>query len=268
MAELGAAAREPMASAPMKYRADGTVDWGNMWESFCALAQEGGPPHRDTLLKAPEQADSTTDAYRFALAEVSRGIARVSGLQAKAASTGWLALECTSRAMATWLAGAIEAEHVQARADGSLLFVPVGEWTDVTKEIKNVITAVAKTTHYWSDHLSTPERQRSALTTTPRHVERVHSGDVVLDIGGDMGALVIYTSAQLRNKEIQLIRKDDAAIRTHVDVAERRTNGRTVFAAVYPPLAVGEYAIWLDYVTAAGDVTITSGNVTQLDWRR
>jgi hypothetical protein len=34
-----------MSSAPLRYRADGSVDWGNMWDSFCELAREGGPPH-------------------------------------------------------------------------------------------------------------------------------------------------------------------------------------------------------------------------------
>lgn len=42
----------PMAPAPMKYLADGSVDWGNMWDTFCVLAQDGGPPHRPTMLRA------------------------------------------------------------------------------------------------------------------------------------------------------------------------------------------------------------------------
>ena len=42
----------PMAAAPMKYQPDGSVDWGNMWDSFCVLAREGGPPHRGTMLLA------------------------------------------------------------------------------------------------------------------------------------------------------------------------------------------------------------------------
>jgi hypothetical protein len=32
MAEVTTAA--PMAAAVMKYREDGSVDWGNMWDSF------------------------------------------------------------------------------------------------------------------------------------------------------------------------------------------------------------------------------------------
>lgn len=48
----------PMASAPMQYRENGEVAWGEMWESFCALALEGGPPHRGELLKAQPVPDT------------------------------------------------------------------------------------------------------------------------------------------------------------------------------------------------------------------
>ncbi len=37
--------------------------------------------------------------------------------------------------------------------DGARLFVPVGDHYTLTGEIKNVITVVAKTAHYWTEHL-------------------------------------------------------------------------------------------------------------------
>ena len=40
------------------------------------------------------------------------------------------------------------------------LMLPVGEDFTVKGEIKNVITVVAKTTHYWVEHLS-PDIKRS-----------------------------------------------------------------------------------------------------------
>jgi hypothetical protein len=55
--------------------------------------------------------------------------------------------------MACWLAESITQEHVQARADGTMLLVPVGESYTLKGEIKNVITTVAKTSHYWREHL-------------------------------------------------------------------------------------------------------------------
>ena len=145
--------RAPMASAPMAYKEDGSVDWGNMWDSFCVLAQEGGPPHRATLLKAPPDADPAHPQYEVVVAEIVRGVFETSGLHAAAAEPGWIAVKCTSRAMATWLAEAIIEENVAAHARDTLLLVPVGEHFQLTGEIKNVITAVAKTTHYWDDHV-------------------------------------------------------------------------------------------------------------------
>jgi hypothetical protein len=60
--------------------------------------------------------------------------------------------------------------------------------------------------------------------------------------------------------ETNLIRKEQASRRTPVDVVERLHNGRVLFAAVCPPLAVGGYAIWVDYALPADDVTIQSPN--------
>ncbi len=261
----------PMASAPMRYGPDGSVDWGNMWESFCALAQEGGPPHRGTLLRAPQDADTESPAYRFAVAEIARGIRLVSGLQATPASAGWLALACASTDMARWLADAIEVELVEARAVDCTLYVPVGEWQDIKQQIKNVITVVAKTAHFWSDHLLISSDGQRVATSYTRYgreaIPRVHTQPVVLDVGEDTGSLVIYTNADLRGKEIELSPKGDDAARKHTDVAERRFSGRSIFAAVYLPMPAGVYTIWEDYATPIGEVSIVAGEITQLDWR-
>lgn len=153
--------RAPMASAPLKYRPDGSVDWGNMWDTFCVLAADGGPPHRGSMLYAQPDADTQSESYRFALNEIIRGINEVSGLRASAATPGWIGVRCASAGMARWLSEAINQENVQARAEGSLLLVPVGENYTLKGEIKNVITAVAKTSHYWYEHL--PPGARHAL---------------------------------------------------------------------------------------------------------
>jgi sirohydrochlorin cobaltochelatase len=154
--------RAPMASAPMKYLRDGSVDWGSMWDSFCVLAQEGGPPHRGTMLYAQEEADSQSEGYRWVVNEIVRGIKAVSDLNAAPAAPGWIAVGCPSASMARWLAEAIEQENVQARCQGVLLLVPVGDYFSLKGEIKNVITAVAKTTHYWREHLPAEVKQTLA----------------------------------------------------------------------------------------------------------
>jgi len=79
--------------------------------------------------------------------------------------------------------------------------VPVGEWQDVKKEIKNVITVVAKTTHYWADHLpvaANGQRQLAAYVGVGQEaVRRVHTQPVVLDGGENNDALVMDPYAAL-----------------------------------------------------------------------
>ena len=65
----------------MKYLPDGSVDWGTMWDSYCARARDGGPPHRGTMLYANESSAPASDAYRAAVREIIRGITAVSRLR-------------------------------------------------------------------------------------------------------------------------------------------------------------------------------------------
>jgi hypothetical protein len=100
-----------------------------------------------------------------------------------------------------------------------------------------------------------------------RHNDRVHPESVVLNIGQDIGALIIYTEAALRGREIEVSPRGSAATRTHVQVLERRINGQPVFAAVFPGLRAGDYHIWEEAPDPRGTVTIVGGEVTTVDWR-
>jgi hypothetical protein len=150
-----------MAAAPMLYREDGAVDWGEMWTTFCALAVEGGPPHRSAASNIPPQpaADPQHPRYAWAAAEICRGIAEASGLPASPAAPGWIGVECADPGQAGWMAAAIEEERVAARASGATLLVPVAETFELKGEIKSVITVVAKTSHYWTEHLPPTVKQ-------------------------------------------------------------------------------------------------------------
>ncbi len=158
--------QQPMAAAPIKYRDDGEVDWANMWESFCGLALEGGPPHRSDDAAIPMQinANSQHPNYMQVYAELCRGIYEVSGLSAHMSdATEWLAIECPIVGQAQWLAGAINQEHVAAQANGQQLWVPIHQDFSLKSEIKSVITVVAKTTHYWTEHLPQSVKQSFAI---------------------------------------------------------------------------------------------------------
>ncbi len=99
------------------------------------------------------------------------------------------------------------------------------------------------------------------------HHQRAHTAPVVMDIGADMGSLIIYTDAARCGDEIEIspVRADDK--RTHTDVAERRVNGRTLYAAVYLPMPAGDYTIWGPNPTQPTRVTILPDVVTEVDWR-
>jgi sirohydrochlorin cobaltochelatase len=114
------------------------------------------------MLYAQEDADPNREGYRFAANEIIRGIMAVSDLSAAPAAPGWIAVGCASAGMARWLAEAIAQENVQARCQGVLLLVPVGDYFSLKAEIKNVITAVAKTSHYWQEHLPAEVKQTLA----------------------------------------------------------------------------------------------------------
>jgi len=94
------------------------------------------------------------------------------------------------------------------------------------------------------------------------------SGSVVLDLGPDIGALVLHTPPELDSREIEISRRADGPPRnrTHSRVRQRHTPGGVQYAAVYPGLAAGEYLVWRDTATSVMIVTIAGGQVTTAYW--
>ena len=90
---------------------------------------------------------------------------------------------------------------------------------------------------------------------------------VLLDIGGGMGALVLYTPDAYRGREIEVSPVGQDARRTHTGVLERRAGGRTFCAAVYPALAAGEWRIWADDEVLPSLARVEAGRVAEVDWR-
>lgn len=89
-------------------------------------------------------------------------------------------------------------------------------------------------------------------------------GSVVLNLGGDTGALIIYTGQDLRGREIEISR--DGASRTHSAVRERRVQDGTFHSAVYPDLPAGRYTVWWDDGTPAGSVDVPGGAIAEFVW--
>ena len=117
----------------------------------------GGAPHRGTLLEpvAPEAVREHGEAYQKVLTELARGLHMVTGLDVvRDAAPRWIGVVCTDEAMALWMLRAIVVENVSVRREGKTLFFPAGPAFHVDGEIKHIVTVVAKTYHYWTEHIS------------------------------------------------------------------------------------------------------------------
>ncbi len=151
-----------MGSAGLQYGSDGRVAWNEIWQSFCDLAMAGGPPHKGSLLEPASRAEilREQDRYRQVTRELCRGIEMVTGLAAETSLiAGWIHVDCPSTTMAGWLVRAITMENVSAYANGMVLHLPAGPQFRIEKEIKNVVTSIAKTCHYWLQHMSTSQHR-------------------------------------------------------------------------------------------------------------
>ncbi|MBZ0305228.1 MAG: cation diffusion facilitator family transporter [Anaerolineae bacterium] len=146
----------PMGAVDIQYDQKGKPAWNEMWGGYCELALAGGPPHRGTLLEPvnPEVIAADPEGYEQVLDELERGIKVVTGLPVVRSTTpGWIGLECNSEEMAFWLLRAIIVENVVVRREDNVLYFPASPTFRLEKEVKNVITVIAKTNHYWHDHL-------------------------------------------------------------------------------------------------------------------
>jgi hypothetical protein len=127
--------------------------------------------------------------------------------------------------------------------------------------------------------------------------------DAVLDIGGDIGALILYTDAAYNGREIEVSPIDELdqgqgdaprhehgpasaherghrhegdpghphdnqrGHRTHTAIHERRSGGQVTYAGIYVELKAGTYRIWTDDPSLPDRVTIIGGQVAEVDWR-
>lgn len=90
-------------------------------------------------------------------------------------------------------------------------------------------------------------------------------GTVVLDVGGDIGALVIHTGQADLGREIE-VSPVDGGPRTHAAVRRRDLRDGSVFSAVYPGLPAGRYVIWHDEDTPRGEIDVYGAAVTECVW--
>lgn len=96
----------------------------------------------------------------------------------------------------------------------------------------------------------------------------VQGGPLMLDIGGDVGALIVYVPDSFAGTEIEISVAGGAPF-THTGVHPRGVGGRLNQTAVYPELAGGDYQLWHPTagVLLGPVVHVDGGAVAELDLR-
>jgi hypothetical protein len=91
-----------------------------------------------------------------------------------------------------------------------------------------------------------------------------HPESLVLDIGDDIGALVLYAATECLGLEIDVTPAGTPrSHHLHTMIRRRRAPNRELIAGVYPALQAGSYTVWgLDGEPIA-DITITGGEITE-----
>ncbi|MFJ9690930.1 hypothetical protein [Kitasatospora sp. NPDC101183] len=91
-------------------------------------------------------------------------------------------------------------------------------------------------------------------------------GSVVLEIGGTLGALIIYTGPADDGLEIEVSPVGDDTTRTHAAVRPRHLVAHTTHCAVISPLPEGDYTIWRTPQSPDTTCTVRGGGVTEHHW--
>jgi hypothetical protein len=112
---------------------------------------------------------------------------------------------------------------------------------------------------------------RRGATLTVGHDHHHHHHELgavpVLDIGGEIGALVVHLPAMTPSGELDICPAGNLEARFHTGVHERALGGTTVPVAVFPEVVAGTYTLLDDALVPFATVTVAGGEVAELDLR-
>jgi hypothetical protein len=117
--------------------------------------------------------------------------------------------------------------------------------------------------------MSTPSMSTPSMSTpsmsevAPR---ATFDSTVVLELGGDIGALVLEAPECLAGAEIDLEPCHGVGGRTHSAVRARHMPGAVRHAAVFSPLRAGEYRLLDREDRPVAHITVLGGRVTEAAW--
>ena len=99
-----------------------------------------------------------------------------------------------------------------------------------------------------------------------QYSSRRHPEFVVLEIGEEIGALIIHADAETHGLEIEISPADDDERRSHKEVLERDAGGRSAYTAVFDALPAGTYTLWSEGVARVRGVAVPGGQIVELTW--
>jgi hypothetical protein len=97
------------------------------------------------------------------------------------------------------------------------------------------------------------------------HAGPVGQGPVVVELGAELGTLVVYAPATMAGVELQIAPSGQTSPWRHVSVLARLLPAGTVHAAVYPALPTGRYTVW-GHGPERLVVHVAAGVVTEARW--
>lgn len=83
----------------------------------------------------------------------------------------------------------------------------------------------------------------------------------VLDIGGDVGAVLVHAGAELDGEEIELYDESGGYL-MHTEVHGRHVSGRRRYAGLFPTVRAGTYLLDRCDGSPREQVVVTGGEVT------
>ena len=101
----------------------------------------------------------------------------------------------------------------------------------------------------------------------PQHQHAAPGPNPVLDIGGEVGALVVYLADHTRTGELFACPSSDPDHQFHTGVHSRDIDGVATWVAIFPEIRQGTYCLLDDDGAPMASFAIRGGEVAQLDLR-
>jgi hypothetical protein len=96
---------------------------------------------------------------------------------------------------------------------------------------------------------------------------RKHPEFVVLDIGEEVGALIVHTEDAMHGVEVEISPASNDRDRSHKEVLERTIDGQPAYTAVFDGLRAGTYTLWTRSEARERGLEVQGGTITEVFWR-